>query len=112
MLCGLIQTVPTEVRPSTAVDDFVASATLVAVTLIICAKLTDAGAVNRPDALTEPTPAGAAVQVTAVFVVLITFAVNCRVWPPESVAGAGDTVTEIGKVYAADATALSDIPDL
>jgi hypothetical protein len=94
--CGLIQTVPAGVRPSTAVADFVVSATLVAVTVSTRVELTDVGAEYKPVPLTEPIPAGVVAHVTAVLPLLKTVAVNCWFWPPESVAGAGARVTEIG----------------
>jgi hypothetical protein len=51
-------------------------------------------------------------QVTAVLVVLVRVALNCCVCPAESLADAGLTVTEIGMVYIAVATALGAIPVL
>jgi hypothetical protein len=63
------------------------SARLVAVTITGVAEVT-VGAVNKPDAPTVPAVAD---QLTAVFGVLPTLAVNCRVAPETAVAVEGDT---------------------
>jgi len=76
----------------TAADaDLLGSATLVAFTRTVCGLKLD-GAVYRPVAETEPT-AGVTDQVTAVFDVFITVAVNCCVCSAPSETAAGATVT-------------------
>ena len=89
-----------------AVADFVGSATLVAVMVTVCEELIEAGAVYRP--LTSVPTAGFIDQVTAVFVLPVTVAVNCEVCeaarfalgglsptltPPAGVEDAADSVT-------------------
>jgi hypothetical protein len=74
---------------NTTVARLLESALLVAVTLISVAALT-AGAVNKPDELTVPADAD---QVTALFRVFLTAAVNCRVFPEITVAFEGDAET-------------------
>jgi hypothetical protein len=76
--------------------DFVVFATLVAVTVAVVWLLMLAGAVYRPVELTVPVPAGLMLQITAVFPVLVTVAVNCCAWPPYKVAVAGLTPTVTG----------------
>ena len=76
-----------------AVADWVGSAWLVAVMLIVSCAVTVAGAVYRPAVLTSPAPAGLTVHVTAVLVVLARLAVISCVWPPVSVALPGVTFT-------------------
>jgi len=72
------------------VADFVGSAWLVAVMVTVCATLIEAGAVYVPfDSL--PTE-GFIDQVTAVFVLPVTVAVNCCVCEAAIVAFAGLTV--------------------
>ncbi len=61
--------------------DFVESATLVAVTVIVCWVGIAGGVVYRPFALTLPAPAGVTLQVTEVFEEPETVALNCCVWP-------------------------------
>lgn len=81
----------------------VVSATLTAVTVaLVCAGILE-GAVYRPAEVIEPAPVR--VQVTAVFVDPVTFAVNCRVCDTVSVAAVGDTATATGgtKVTVEDA---------
>ena len=63
----------------------------------VCCVATVAGAVYRPVASMVPTPeVGLSAQVTDVIVAFTTVAVNCWVWPPDSVGVAGLTVTVIG----------------
>jgi hypothetical protein len=76
-----------------AVPVFVVSAALVAVTVTVCVEVMLEGAVYRPAVDIVPT-FGVSDQVTAVFVVPLTVAVNCRVWELVKVALAGLTDTE------------------
>jgi hypothetical protein len=76
--------------------DSVVSAWLVAVMVTVCGVEMLAGAVYRPDALIVPVPAGLIVQVTAVFPVFRTLAVNCCVWLAPMVALGGVTPTDTG----------------
>lgn len=70
------------------------SAWLVAVMVTVC---DEAGAVYRPTVLIVPAPvAGALVHMAAVFLVLVTVAVNCCVCPPYNDALPGATVTRTG----------------
>jgi hypothetical protein len=86
-------------------------AALVAVIVTVCCVVTLDGAVYRPELLIVPAPvAGLIDHVTAVFVLPTTVAVNCCVPPAVTVAVAGETVTDNGIVYVADATALFVIP--
>jgi hypothetical protein len=80
---------------------------LVAVIVTVCGVVTKVGAVYNPDVvLIAPAPVvGLRDQVTAVFVLPTTVAVNCCVPPALTEAVAGDTVTESGMVYVAEATA-------
>ena len=72
-----------------ALADLDVSAALVALTVTVVSVVT-VGAVNNPEALIVP---AVAVQVTVVFVLLLTVAVNCCV-PPDAIdALVGDTVT-------------------
>ena len=57
--------------------DLVVSNWLVAVIVTVCWVAMLDGATYKPDTLIVPTPAGLIVQVTAVLMALITFAVNC-----------------------------------
>ena len=87
-----------------AVPDLVLSATLVAVTVTVCATGTELGAVYKPVAEIEPAPLGAIVQVTAVLSLLVTVAVNCCVDESNRLAVGGVTFTETGlRVTAAEA---------
>ena len=70
--------------------DFVASAWLVAVRVRAVVEVTE-GAVKTP--VVEIVPAEA-VQVTAVFVEPVTIAVNCWVWPEDTVELVGETDME------------------
>jgi hypothetical protein len=76
------------------VPDLPLSASLVAVTATVCCAAIVAGAVYKPPALMVPSPTGFMAQVTAVFVVFATVAVNCCDWPPYNVALCGVTLTE------------------
>jgi len=78
-----------------AVADFVASCTEAAVTVTFVAVATDAGAVYKPEAETDPPPD--ALHATAGFGLLFPFTVaeNCWVPPAEIVAVAGEIVTEV-----------------
>src|SRR5271157_145682 len=97
-------------RVIVAEADLVGSAWLVAVIVTVCCKPTAAGAVYNPAALIVPTPAGMAVQVTAVLLVLATLAVNCCVWPPlESVTLAGVTLKDTGGMRVT--VAVSDVDE-
>jgi len=80
---------------------------LVAVIVTVCGVVTVAGAVYNPDVvLIDPAPVvGLSDQVTAVFVLPTTVAVNCCVPPALTEAVAGETATESGMVYVAEATA-------
>jgi hypothetical protein len=89
------------VTVTTAVPDFVESACEVAMTVTVPPVGTVVGAVYSPDALIVPMLAALAevlltCQVTAVFVVPETVAVNCCVWSVCTFAVAGVTWTEIG----------------
>ena len=70
-------------------DCFVGSATLIAVTLTVVGAVT-LGAVNNPLLVIVPP---VAVQVTAVFELLLTVAVNCWVAPEMRVDEVGETTT-------------------
>lgn len=74
-----------------AVADFVGSATLVAVMVTVCGELIEAGAVYRP--LTSVPTAGFIDQVTAVFVLPVTVAVNCEVCEADRFALGGLSAT-------------------
>src|SRR5713101_42200 len=78
------------VTVTAAEADFVASACEVAIT-VDCPEV--CGAVNNPDALTDPAPA-LTFQPTAVFVEPVTLAVNCCVPPVWTVVDVGVTLTE------------------
>ena len=71
--------------------DFVVSATDVALTVTAVTLATVAGAVYRPDVEIVPPPV--ADQVTDVFELPVTAAVNCCVPPPIKVAVVGETET-------------------
>ena len=74
-------------------------AALVAVIVTVCGVVTVAGAVYNPDELIVPAPvAGLIDQVTLVFVLPTTVAVNCCVPPAFTLAEAGVTLTDIGDV--------------
>jgi hypothetical protein len=90
-LGGLTET-PMTLRLTVAPPDLVASATPVAVTVTAWELVMLAGAVYSPLAEMLPT-LGLIVQVTAVFVVPVTVAVNCWVWPAVSVTLGGLTET-------------------
>src|SRR5690349_17493706 len=79
-----------------AVPDLVLSATLVAVTVTVCAEGTELGAVYKPVEEIEPTPLGLIVQVTAVLLLLVTVAENCCVWESNRLAVGGVTLTPTG----------------
>jgi hypothetical protein len=64
---GLTETRTTGFRKTEDVADFVGSATLVAITVTLCAALIDGGAVYSPPT-TVPTPGGFSDQLTLVFV--------------------------------------------
>ena len=66
----------TGTRLTVAMVDFVVSAALVAVTVIVCAELITAGAVYVPLLVILPTK-GLMVQVTFVLIVPVKVAVNC-----------------------------------
>ena len=76
------------------VPDAVGSATLVAVTVTVCAELIEAGAVYSPVPLMLPVPDGLIDHVTDVFDALVTVAVNCCVSDAERVAVVGETLTD------------------
>lgn len=90
----------------TAADaDFVASACAVAVTVTCGGFGAVAGAVYKPEFVMVPSDAPpATLQVTALFGVPATVAVNCCVFPMATLAVAGTTETETGT-----ATVLSDL---
>ena len=74
-------------------------AALVAVIVTVCGVVTVVGAVYSPDELIVPAPvAGLIDQVTLVFVLPTTVAVNCCVPPAFTFAEAGETLTDIGDV--------------
>ena len=75
-----------------ALADLDVSAALVALTVTVVSVVT-VGAVNNPEALIVPAVAD---QVTVLFVLLLTVAVNCCVPPDAIVALVGDTVTLTG----------------
>ena len=89
-------------------EDAVVSERLVAVIVTVCAVVMVAGAVYRPNMLTEPTPAGLSDHVTALLSVLVTVAVSCAVWPLFSamVAGLTLTATEGSSVIVVDEEAV------
>ena len=107
------------VTVTTAIPDFVESACEVAITVTVPPVGTFAGAVYKPDELMVPILGALAdalltCQVTTVFVVPETVAVNCCVWPVCTLAVAGATWTEIGvttlpvgPAHAASATATA-----
>ena len=102
---GFTETVTGGMSVIAAAADFVESATLVAVTVTVSCVGMDAGAVYRPEAETEPVPAGERLQVTCWFVDPVTTAVSCCVWLMVSEADGGFTETVSGgfKVIAAEA---------
>jgi hypothetical protein len=70
-------------------------AELVAVIVTVCGVVTVAGAVYNPDELIVPAPvAGLIDQVTLVFVLPVTVAVNCCVPPAFTFVEAGETLTD------------------
>jgi hypothetical protein len=70
-------------------------AALVAVIVTVCGVVTVVGAVYNPDELIVPAPvAGLIDQVTLVFVLPTTVAVNCCVPPALTLAEAGETLTD------------------
>jgi hypothetical protein len=84
---------------------FVLSTTLVAVTVTVCALVTVAGAVYTPFAIV---PTGGLIdQVTAVFVVPVTVALNVAACPAFKLADPGDTPTATGTSVTV-ALAVSD----
>ena len=83
------------VRATLALAFFVVSATLVAVTVTVCAEETDEGAVYKPEGDRVPT-FGLMAQVTALFDALDTAAVNCCVCDGASVTLPGATLIETG----------------
>jgi hypothetical protein len=88
----------TGVIVSSAVEDFVPSATLVAVTVAFVFALT-LGAVYKPLLLIVPVEAA---QVTATFDVLVTEAVNCSVPDEVTLTLAGVTVTPTEVAFDTD----------
>lgn len=86
---GLIETLTAGVTVTTAVADWVGSATLVAVTETIVSAFT-VGAVNRPALESDPFVAD---HFTARSLVLVTFAVNCCFSVEGTLAVAGVTYT-------------------
>ena len=93
--------------------DFVVSAMLVAVTITVCALVTFAGAVYSPVALMLSPPEEPLIaHVTAVFVVLLTVAVNCCVAPAASVTAAGVTTTATGGISVTVAVAVFVVSDV
>jgi hypothetical protein len=97
-----------------AVADFVVSATDVAFTLAVETLVTLAGAVYRPPVESVPRPVND--QVTAVFAVPVTVAVNCWVPPPPSEADVGEIDTEIAaggfNVTVADANLVVSLVEV
>lgn len=98
------------VTVTTAVPDFVAYACEVAVMVTVPPVGTVPGAVYKPDEFMVPMLAALAeelltCQVTAVFVVPVTVAVNCWVWFVPILAVAGATCTEIVERTAPDCSA-------
>ena len=91
--------------------DFVESATLVAVTVIVCWVGIVGGVVYRPFALTLPAAAGVTLQVTEVFEEPETVSLNCCVWPEYRFAldGLMETPTDCGD---SDANRFTRIPCL
>jgi hypothetical protein len=106
---GETDTVTTVGGTSVTVADalFAGSAWLVAVTVTVCCVVMLEGAVYSPVVLMEPT-SGLIDQVTAVFVVPVTAAVNCCVCdgPRLTVVGETDTVTTCGGSSVTVAEAL------
>src|SRR4051812_21646075 len=78
------------------VDDFVLSATLVAVIVTVCVEAIGDGAVYKPPAEIEPTPLGVMVHVTEVFVAPVMIAANCCVSEANKLAVGGVTTTATG----------------
>lgn len=92
-------------------DDLVISAFAVAVTVTCAGFGTAAGAVNRPLAEMAPQvapeqPTPLRLHVTAVFVVPVTVAVNCCVFPATTCAVVGETLTATGGRMVTDADAV------
>ena len=87
-------------RATLALAFFVVSATLVAVTVTVCADEIDEGAVYKPEDDRLPT-LGLIAQVTAVFDALDTADVNCCVPEGESVTLPGATLIETGALIVA-----------
>ena len=95
-----------------AVPDLVASACEVAVTVTVGGLGTELGAVYSPEVVMVPQvdpvqPVPFKLQVTAVFDVPETVAVNCCLAPSKTCAVAGETVTTIGAT-----TVTIAVPDL
>ena len=85
-----------ETTVSCADPDALVDATEVATTLKVAGEGTVDGAVYTPELLIEPHPEvhPDKLQVTAVFVVPVTLAVNCCCFPVDTCAVDGDTETE------------------
>jgi hypothetical protein len=92
---GLMVTATGGTRVTVALEDLVASAALVAVIVTVWVALMLDGAVYRPLVDSVPTD-GLMLQVTAVFVLPVTPAVNCWVWEPDRLIEAGLAVTATG----------------
>jgi hypothetical protein len=82
-----------------ALANFVGSAALAAVTVTVCALETEVGALYKPVFVTVPI-SGLTDQLTPVFVVPPTVAVNCCAWEAPRETLAGLTVTVIGGARA------------
>ena len=97
-------------RVTVAVPVFVLSATLVAVTVTLCAEATDAGALYKPVGEIDPTPEGVMDQVTAVLLLFVTVAANCWVWESNRLLVAGVTLTATGfNVTVAEADLVGSV---
>jgi hypothetical protein len=106
---GVRETVTGAVIVMLATACLLGSAPLVAVTVTVCWLLSAAGAVYRPALEIVPT-AGFTDQVTAIFVVPVTAAVNCCVCPAERLAVAGDTLTVIGAATEISKSEIACVP--
>src|SRR5271157_1534116 len=80
--------------------------------ITVCCVAIVAGAVYSPAWLIVPTPVGLIVHVTAVLLLLLTLAVNCCACPLSSVALAGVTLTDTGRVAAAGTRVIVAEADL
>jgi hypothetical protein len=109
-LDGETETATGSTTVTVAEADLVVSACEVAFTVTVGGAGTEAGAVYRPALVIAPQaapaqPAPAILQVTAVFAVPVTVALNCRLAPVSTFAKVGETETAIGDTTVTTAEA-------